>query len=170
MSTLVRTLLPMPLLASFLLLPSFAPADEVIRHPLPNGSSFPIAAAVEVPPGKTTVYLSGMVPPLVDPKAAKDSVAAYGDTKTQTVGALKAIQSALERVQLTMGDVVAMQVFLVGDASRGGKMDFDGFMQGYTQFFGTPAQPHLPVRAAMQVMALANPGYLVEIQVTAVRP
>ncbi len=38
MSTLVRTLLPMPLLASFLLLlPSFAPADEVIRHPLPNG-------------------------------------------------------------------------------------------------------------------------------------
>ncbi len=63
-----------------------------------------------------------------------------------------------------------MQVFLVGDASKGGKMDFDGFMQGYTQFFGTPVQHRLPVRTAMQVMALANPGYLVEIQVTAVRP
>jgi len=28
----------------------------------------------------------------------------------------------------------------------------------------------LPVCAAVQVMALANPGFLVEIQVTAVRP
>ena len=33
-----------------------------------------------------------------------------------------------------------------------------------------PAQPHLPVRSAMQVAALANPGFLVEIEVTAVRP
>jgi enamine deaminase RidA (YjgF/YER057c/UK114 family) len=49
-------------------------------------------------------------------------------------------------------------------------MDFAGFMQGYTQFFGTPAQPNLPVRSAMQVAALANPGFLVEIEVTAVRP
>jgi len=172
MYTIVRTLLPMPVLSSLLLLllPSPAPAEEVIRHPLPNGSSFPISAAVEVPPGKTTVYLSGMVPPVVDPNAAKDSVAAYGDTKTQTVGVLKSIQSALEKLKLTMGDVVAMQVFLVGDAAKGGKMDFEGFMQGYTQFFGTQAQPRLPVRAALQVMALANPGFLVEIQVTAVRP
>ncbi|MGO9989932.1 MAG: RidA family protein [Steroidobacteraceae bacterium] len=170
MYTLVRTLLPMSALSSLLLLPSLAPAEDVIRHPLPNGSSFPISAAVEVPPGKTTVYLSGMVPPVVDPNVAKDSVAAYGDTKTQTVGVLKAIQSALEKLKLTMGDVVAMQVFLVGDAGKGGKMDFEGFMQGYTQFFGTPTQPRLPVRAAVQVMALANSGFLVEIQVTAVRP
>ena len=44
------------------------------------------------------------------------------------------------------------------DPAKGGRMDFEGFMQGYTQFFGTPAQPHLPVRSAMQVAALANPG------------
>ena len=69
-----------------------------------------------------------------------------------------------------MGDVVKMQAFLVGDPGKGGKMDFEGFMQGYTQFFGTPIQPNLPVRSALQVMALANPGYLVEIEVTAVRP
>jgi enamine deaminase RidA (YjgF/YER057c/UK114 family) len=43
-------------------------------------------------------------------------------------------------------------------------------MQSYTQYFGMPAQPRLPVRAAVQVTALANPGFLVEIQVTAVRP
>lgn len=164
MLKIVRAFLPL------LLLPSLAPAQEVIRHKLPNGSTFPIAAAVEVPAGKTLVYLSGMVPPAVDAHAAKDSIAAYGDTKTQTVGALNAIQAALERVHLSMGDVIKMQAFLVGDPAKGGKMDFEGFMQGYTQFFGTPTQPRLPVRSAMQVVALANPGYLVEIEVTAVRP
>ena len=79
-------------------------------------------------------------------------------------------QRGASRDAHTMGDVVKMQVFLVGDPSRGGRMDFAGFMQGYTQFFGTVAQPHLPVRSALQVMALANPGFLVEIEVTAVRP
>jgi enamine deaminase RidA (YjgF/YER057c/UK114 family) len=153
-----------------LLLPSLASAQEVVRHKLPNGSTFPISAAVEVPPGKTLVYLSGMVPPVVDPKSPKDSIAAYGDTKTQTVGALTAIKASLESLHLTMGDVIKMQAFLVGDPAKGGKMDFEGFMQGYTQFFGTPAHPNLPVRSALQVMALANPGFLVEIEVTAVRP
>jgi enamine deaminase RidA (YjgF/YER057c/UK114 family) len=164
MLKLARTLLPL------LLLPSLALAEDVIRHKLPNGNPFPIAAAVEVPAGKTLVYLSGTVPPVADTKAAKDSVAAYGDTKTQTIGALNAIQASLEKLHLTMGDVVKMQAFLVGDSSKGGKMDFEGFMQGYTQFFGTPIQPNLPVRSAIQVMALANPGFLVEIEVTAVRP
>ena len=164
MSPLIRSILPL------LLLPSLALAEDVIRYKLPNGSTFPISAAVEVPPGKTIVFLSGMVPPVIDAHAPKDSIAAYGDTKTQTIGALGAIQASLEKMHLTLGDVVKMQVFLVGDPAKGGKMDFEGFMQGYTQFFGTPAQPNLPVRSALQVMALANPGFMVEIEVTAVRP
>lgn len=91
------------------------------------------------------VYLSGMVPPVLDPtKAPGDSVAAYGDTRTQTVGVLKAIEAELKSLHLGMGDVVKMQVFLVAppaSAGRGkaGRMDFAGFMQGYTQFFGTAA-------------------------------
>jgi enamine deaminase RidA (YjgF/YER057c/UK114 family) len=153
-----------------LLLPALAGAQEIVRHKLPNGSTFPISAAVEVPAGKTIVYLSGMVAPVVDPKSPKDSIAAYGDTKTQTIGALNSIKASLESLHLTLADVVKMQAFLAGDPAKGGKMDFEGFMQGYTQFFGTPAQPNLPVRSAMQVMALANPGFLVEIEVTAVRP
>ena len=153
-----------------LLLPVLACAQDVIRHKLPNGSPFPISAAVEVPAGKTLVFLSGTVPPIADAKSPKDSTAAYGDTRTQTVGALTAIKSELESLHLTLGDVVKMQAFLVADPSKGGKMDFEGFMQGYTQFFGTPAQPNLPVRSAFQVAALANPGFLVEIEVTAVRP
>lgn len=144
-------------------------AQDVIRYQLPH-SHFPISAAVEVPAGKAIVYLSGMVAPVIDPKAPKDSVAAYGDTKTQTIGALTAIEKQLKSMHLDMGDVVKMHVFLVGDESHGGHMDFAGFMAGYTQFFGTKSQPNLPARSAVQVAALANPGFRVEIEVTAVRP
>ncbi|EFG8200037.1 hypothetical protein BZU93_26630 [Salmonella enterica subsp. enterica] len=146
-----------------------AQAQEVIRHKSP-GSNFPIARAVEVPAGATTVYLSGQVPSVVDEKAEKNSIAAFGDTKAQTESVLKAIDKTLGDLNLKMGDVIKMQVFLVGDPSKEGKMDFAGFMEGYTQFFGTDAQPNLPSRSVMQVAALANPGWLVEIEVTAVRP
>jgi enamine deaminase RidA (YjgF/YER057c/UK114 family) len=144
-------------------------AADVVRHKIPN-STFPIAAAVEVPAGKTLVFLSGAVAPVADANAPKDTPQAYGDTRTQTVGVLTSIDKQLKGLGLTMGDVVKMQVFLVGDPAKGGKMDFAGFMAGYTQFFGTKEQPNLPSRSAMQVAALASPNFLVEIEVTAVRP
>ena len=144
---------------------------EVIRHAIPN-STFPIAAAVEIPAGATRVYLSGKVPPTVDPTKSPTDPAAYGgDTKGQSVAVLKAIQAQLAGLGLSMKDVVKMQVFLVGDPAKGGKMDFAGFMEGHTQFFGPGAkQMSLPARSAFQVAALANPAYLVEIEVEAVRP
>jgi enamine deaminase RidA (YjgF/YER057c/UK114 family) len=144
-------------------------ADDVVRYKIPD-STFPISAAVEVPAGKATIYVSGNVPPVVDPKAPKDSAAAYGDTKTQTIGVLTAIEKQLKSMHLGMGNVVKMQAFLVGDESHGGHMDFAGFMAGYTQFFGTKEQPNLPARSAFQVAALGNPGFRVEIEVIAVRP
>ena len=64
-----------------------------------------------------------------------------------------------------MSDVVKMQVFLVGDPGKDGKMDFKGFMEGYTQFFGTKEQPNVPARSTVQVAGLVAPGMLVEIEV-----
>lgn len=156
-------------LAAGLLMVGSASAQDVVRYKIPN-SDFPIAQAVEIPAGKTTVYLSGAVPSVVNDQADKNSVEAYGDTKTQTESVLKAIEKTLERLDLKMSDIFKMQVFLVGDPSKEGKMDFAGFMDGYTQFFGTGAQPNLPSRSVVQVAGLANPGFLVEIEVTAVRP
>jgi enamine deaminase RidA (YjgF/YER057c/UK114 family) len=144
-------------------------AQDVVRHRIPN-SNFPIAQAVEVPAGKTTVYVSGAVPIVTDQAAERNTVAAYGDTKTQTESVLRAIEKTLAGMNLKMGDVIKMQVFLVGDSAKGGRMDFAGFMEGYTQFFGTKDQPNLPSRSVFQVAGLANPGFLVEIEVTAVRP
>ncbi len=144
-------------------------ADELIRHKIP-GSDFPIAMAIEIPASATVVNLSGQLASVANPEAPKGSIEAYGDTETQTISTLTKIQSTLEAMGLSMADVVKMQVFLVGDPMKDGKMDFDGFMKGYTRFFGKDAgQPNLPTRSAFQVAGLAGPGYLVEIEVTAVR-
>jgi enamine deaminase RidA (YjgF/YER057c/UK114 family) len=138
---------------------------DVVRHPIPN-STFPIALAVQVPPTATTTYVSGQVPPLVNKDADPQSPQAYGDVKTQTVGVLNRIKGILEGLGLGMGDVVKMQVFLVHDARA--PMDFKAFMEGYTQFFGG-SQPNLPARTTVGVASLANPGFLVEIEVVAVK-
>jgi enamine deaminase RidA (YjgF/YER057c/UK114 family) len=138
---------------------------EVIRHPIPN-STFPIAQAVQVTGNVTTYYVSGQVPPVANKDADPSSREAYGDTKTQTVGVLNRIKGILEGLGLTMGDVVKMQVFLVHNSSA--PMDFKAFMEGYTQFFGG-SQPNLPARSVVGVVALANPGFLVEIEVIAVK-
>lgn len=156
-------------LALILATPLKSKAAEIIRYPIPN-STFPIARAVELPADATLVYLSGQVPPVVDNTVEPTAIEAFGDTETQTLGVLTRIEDILTDLDLTMGDVVKMQVFLVGDPTIEGQMDFEGFMAGYTQFFGTEAQPNLPSRSAMQIAGLVNPGWLVEIEVVAVRP
>jgi enamine deaminase RidA (YjgF/YER057c/UK114 family) len=152
---------------SLSLLAASSQAQDIVRHKIP-GSDFPIAQAVTLPPGTTIHFISGQVPPVVDKAAAPESIAAYGDTKTQTVGVLKKIEEILKSMNLAMGDVVKMQVFLVGDPAKSGRADIKGFMEGYTQFFGG-AQPNLPARAVMQVAALNVPGWLVEIEVVAAK-
>lgn len=144
-----------------------ATAQELIRHPIPN-SDFPILQAVEVPAGMTTVYLSGTVPAVINPDAEAGSLEAYGNTEEQTVSVMTRIQNQLEAMDMSVGDIIKMQAFLV--APEGEAVDFDGFMAGYRQFFGTEEQPNLPVRSAMVVEALVNPAWLVELEVTAVRP
>lgn len=143
-------------------------SSSAIRYPIPN-SDFPISQAVEIPSTGKLIYLSGQVPSITDETADANSVLAFGNTETQTVNVLQKIDSILQGLDLTMGDVVKMQAFLVGDPTMEDKMDFAGFMAGYTQFFGTAEQPNLPSRSAMQVAGLVNPGWLVEIEVVALR-
>jgi len=144
---------------------SSAARADVVRYPIPN-STFPIAQAVKVSGDTATYYISGQVPPVVSKEAEPSSPQAYGDTRTQTVGVLNKIKAILEGLGLGIGDVVKMQVFLVHGARA--PMDFKAFMEGYTQFFGG-SQPNLPARSVVGVASLANPGFLVEIEVIAAR-
>ncbi|MCQ8240819.1 RidA family protein [Rhizosaccharibacter radicis] len=151
--------------AAFLTAPAGAQENAVVRHP---AEKFPIATAVEVPPGYTTLYLSGMGADVADKNAKPMTLAAYGDTETQVRSALGKIKAQLAALHATPGDIVNMHVFMVADPKTG-KMDFPGLMKAYKEMFGTTAQPDLPTRSAFQVAALANPGWLVEIEVIAVR-
>lgn len=143
-------------------------ADTVQRYPIPN-STFPISRAVEVPASKALVFHSGLTPDPAKPDAAKFSPEYWGDTKAQTVSVLGKLKASLESMGLGLADVVKMNVYLVAP-SAGAAMDFAGFMEGYTQFFGIKDQPALPARTTAQVAGLAALGMLVEIEVVAARP
>lgn len=127
----------------------------------------PISTSVSVPPGGRLVYVSGTVPDVADPAAPEGSVARFGDSEAQTRSILRKIQTALAEQKLGLGDVVMMRVFLV--APPGQRMDFAGMMRAYREFFGTKTQPNKPARSTMQVAGLVDPGWLVEIEVTAAK-
>jgi enamine deaminase RidA (YjgF/YER057c/UK114 family) len=117
-----------------------------------------------------TLYVAGqMASPSTPADKVKGTPAVYGDTEAQTASALTAIEKILKAQGLTLGDVVQMEVFLAGDPAKEGKMDFAGMNAAYGKFFGSAEQPNKPVRAAMQVAALASPWGLVEIMVVAVK-
>lgn len=128
----------------------------------------PIAAAVDIPAGSRTVYLSGNVPDVADPNAPSGTMARYGDTAAQTRSVLAKIEKQLAGLDMGMGDVVMMRVFLLAPPGQA-RMDFAGMMKAYSEKFGTAAQPRKPARSTMQVAGLVDPGWLVEIEVTAAR-
>ena len=125
-----------------------------------------IATSVAVPPGLTTVYVSGLVPSAI---ANADTTAkpAYGDTKTQTLSVLGKIADALKAHNMTFADIVMMRVYLVADPATG-EMDFAGMNSAYAQFFGTAEQANKPARMTAQVAKLAGP-FLVEIEAQAAK-
>ncbi len=149
----------------------FAPAvhaDEVTRY-VPEGAF--IAQSVVVPAGYETIYISGLLPPVVDPKAPASSTAYFGgNTEAQSDLVFKRLEAALAVQKLGLGDVVMMRVYLAGDPAQNGAMDFAGMMAAYRRHFGTPTQPNKPARATIQVAGLVGgPGTLIEVEAQAVR-
>lgn len=141
---------------------------SIVRHPAADAAA-PILVGVTLPAGAETLLLSGQVPAPDVAGGDPAAIATYGDTRTQTVSVLRKIEAALKAQGYGLSDVVKLTVYLVGDPAKGGKLDFAGFSQGYAQFFGTPSQPNKVARTTVQVAALANPGFLVEIEATASR-
>ncbi|MFT3964844.1 MAG: RidA family protein [Sphingobium sp.] len=135
---------------------------QVVREGQPTGV---IASTVTVPAGYKTVYLSGSTASPMDP-AKPESV---GDTRQQTLSILTKMKATLEGMGMTMGDVVKINVFLVGDPAKEGKMDAPAMNEVFKTFFGTAEQPNKPARSTVQVAALGRPWTLVEIEGIAVK-
>jgi len=146
-----------------LALASSASAQPIKRV---GADTSPISASVEVPVGSRLVYVSGTVPDALKPDAPAGSVERFGDTEAQTRSILAKVEKQLQQHGLAMTDVVMMRVFLVAPPGQP-RMDFAGMMSAYREFFGTAAQPNRPARSTMQVAGLVDPGWLVEIEVTA---
>src|SRR5271156_2789508 len=117
-------------------------AQVVVKH-LQDEKS-PIASGVWA---GDTLYLSGqLASPVTPADAAKGTPAVYGDTRTQALSALGKIQVLLKEQGLDMKDVVKMTVFMAGDSALGNKLDFAGFQEAYSQYFGTKEQPNKVAR------------------------
>jgi enamine deaminase RidA (YjgF/YER057c/UK114 family) len=154
------------IIAAMLAAASGAAGQRVERLGPPDS---PISSSVEVRAPARLVYVSGTVPDPADASAPAGSARRYGDTAAQTRSILRKIEAELARHRLGLGDVVMMRVFLVAPPGQA-RMDFAGMMSAYREFFGTAQQPNRPARSTMQVAGLVDPGWLVEIEVTAAAP
>lgn len=150
----MRTLFALAALSAALVA---APAGaQSIKRDVTPPTAF-LARSVEVPPGYSTLYLSG-VPSTV-----------AGGTGPQTADVLAKLGEALKAAGYGYSDVVNVKVYLVGDPAKDGKLDFVGMNEEYKKVFGTAANPAKPSRVTVQVAALAAPGAYVEIEMTAAK-
>jgi len=129
-----------------------------------------ISAGVVIPANRTTVWISGTTPPVAKPDAPAGTHERFGDTRTQAAGILKAVETQLMALGLTMKDVVYLRAYLVPDATKDGKIDVAGWNASYSEVFGTAAIPTKPARSTVGVVALVNGDWLIEIEAFAAFP
>jgi enamine deaminase RidA (YjgF/YER057c/UK114 family) len=113
---------------------------------------------------------SGTVPPVADTSAPAGSRARYGDTRTQAIGVLRAIETRLKVHGLTLKDVVYIRAYVVADKEKNNTFDFAGWNEAYGQFFNNAGNPVKVARSTIGVAGLVNPDYLIEIEAIAVYP
>ncbi|WP_380784724.1 Rid family hydrolase [Sphingomonas sp. R86521] len=147
-----------------------AHAQHVIRRELSPTDL--ILQSVKVTPAATMVFVSGQVASPQSPEkyevGSKTSVAAFGDTKDQTISALNKIKIILSKDGMTMADVVKLTIFAAGDPKLG-RIDIAAINAGFREFFGTNENPSTVARSTVQVAALVAPEYLVEIEAIAAK-
>ena len=129
-----------------------------------------ISNTVAIPANAAVVWTSGTVPSAADPNAPADSPARWGDTKTQAISVLTAIEARLKEHGLGMKDVVYLRAYLVPDKNKGNTIDTQGWNEAYGQFFNNEKNPVKTARSTVGVLALVNPAWLVEVEAFAVYP
>lgn len=82
-----------------------------------------------------------------------------GDIRTQSVATLESLKASLEKAGSSLADVIHLTIYLTDMADR------PAFNEVYCSFFRKP----YPVRCAVGVSALADPGMKVEVTAMAAR-
>ncbi|MGB0523263.1 MAG: RidA family protein [Flammeovirgaceae bacterium] len=139
----------------------------VKRYDRPDAT---ILKGVEVSEGNAYFFSSGMVGPVLDTTAALGDPKRYGDTYTQSIGALTRIEASLKEAGLSMKDVIKLNVYIAPDQAKEGVIDFEAWFNAYKEFFVNEKNPNKVARTTLGVAALAREGLLVEVEVIAVYP
>lgn len=130
-------------------------AQEITR----NNEGTYFYTSITIPPGAETMYLSGSgARPLED--------GSWGDMKQQTINTFERFKATLEEQGWSMSDIVQVRAFAVSGEDG---LDFAGFNEGYSQFFGTAENPNKPVRSFVEIAGLVVDGWLIEIEIRAAR-
>jgi enamine deaminase RidA (YjgF/YER057c/UK114 family) len=125
-----------------------------------NGEGRFFYTTIKIPANAETLYLSGT-------GASRKADGTWGNMEEQAIDTFTKFKGILEAEGWSMSDIVQVRVFAV--AGEYGLLDFDGFNRGYQRFFGTEENPMKPVRSFIQVAALVNPDWLIEIEIRAAR-
>jgi len=153
-----------------------APVAEVVAAVETASAAAPIATSIggierkgegrhfyttiKIPAGAETLYLSGS-------GASRKEDGSMGTMEEQTRSTFANFKTTLEAEGWSMSDIVQVRAFAV--AGEYGVLDFDGFNRAYREFFGSEDNPLKPVRSFVQIAGLVVPGWLVEIEIRAVR-
>ena len=120
------------------------------------------STAVNVPAGNELIFVGPSTPDVANPAAKARTVARYGNTETQ-------MRSAIEKLRNSDGSLVTLRVYLVAPPGQK-RMDQRGMMRAYRRFIRSLSYHRPPILSVVQVVALENPGWLVQIEaVTASR-
>jgi enamine deaminase RidA (YjgF/YER057c/UK114 family) len=128
----------------------------------------PISSGVVVPANRAYYWTSGVAPSVLNASAPAGSRERYGDTKTQAIGILRAIEAQLHERGLSLSDVVYMRVYVAPDKFKNNTYDFPGWFEAYGQFFNNASNPVRVARSSIGVAQLVNPDWLIEIEAAAV--
>jgi enamine deaminase RidA (YjgF/YER057c/UK114 family) len=90
---------------------------------------------------------------VIHPPRAKDG---FGDMETQTVGAFNGLHTLLKKQNLNLGNVMRVRAVLAPDAN--GFVDYDGYMAGFSKFFGTQKLPNEPINVMSAAATLPVTG------------
>lgn len=82
-----------------------------------------------------------------------------GDIRTQSIRTLESLKTSLENAGSSLADVIHLTIYLTDMAER------PAFNEVYCEYFKKP----YPVRCAVGVSALADPGMRVEVTAMAAR-
>jgi enamine deaminase RidA (YjgF/YER057c/UK114 family) len=154
----LKRLTPIALLVGGLAALSLAGAANAQIKIVAGPPGSPISKGAILPAGSEIFFVSGI-----------PGSPASGDTAAQTTEVLTKLGDVLKSQGYDYKDVVNMKVYLVGDPSKGGAMDFMGMNGAFKKVFGTDTNPTKPSRVTVQVAGLAAPGSLVEIELTAAK-